>query len=118
MSRTATAATNTGTTSAGRDWKMDVSVGERRPLWPQVLFLYAMGTAIGLYIALIHLYFFRSAGAFFFFFAAALVFTTGTLVLWQALLPRLSELPLGSRLAWQVVISIASFLALTYLTSE
>jgi signal transduction histidine kinase len=97
---------------------MDVSVGERRPLRPQVLFLYAMGTAIGLYIALIHLYFFRSAGAFFFFFAAALVFTTGTLVLWQAVLPRLSELPLGSRLAWQVVISIASFLALTYLTSE
>jgi len=108
----------TDTISAGRDWKMDISVGERRPLRQQVLFLYGMGTAIGLYVALIHLYFFRSAGAFIFFFAMTLLFTSWTLVLWRAVLPRFADLPMGSRLAWQTIISIASFLALTYLTSE
>ena len=93
MSRAAPIGMETGSPAAGRDWKMDVSVGERRPLRQQVLFLYGMGAAIGLYIGLIHLYFFRSAGAFFFFFATALVFTTGMLVLWRVVLPRLSELP-------------------------
>ena len=53
-----------------------------------------------------------------FFFAAALVFTTGTLVLWRTVLPRLAALPAAARLTWQTVISIVTFLALTYLTSE
>ncbi len=97
---------------------MDVSVGERQPLRQQVLFLYGMGAAIGLYVGLIHLYFFRSAGAFFFFFAAALVFTTAMLVLWRAVLPRFSDRPPLRRLMWHVVTSLACFAALSYLISE
>jgi signal transduction histidine kinase len=118
MNRTATAALNPGTTSAGPDWKMDVSVGERRPLRQQVWFLYGTGTAIGLYIALIHLYLFRSVGAFCFFLTSAQVFTTMTLVLWQTVLPRLSQRPAVSRLVWQIVISIVAFATLSFLTSE
>ena len=97
---------------------MDLGVGERRPLRQQVLFLYGMGTAIGLYVALIHLYLFRSVGAFFFFFTTTLIFTTGMLLLWRAVLPRFSERPPVQRLAWHIGVSLTFFALLSYLTSE
>jgi signal transduction histidine kinase len=118
MSRITPTGREANNTSAGRDWKMEVSVGERQPLRQQVLFLYGMGAAIGLYAALIHLYFFRSLGAFFFFLGTAMVFTTGMLVLWRAVLPRFSDRPPVSRFVWHVVIAISFFATLSYLTSE
>jgi signal transduction histidine kinase len=118
MRRTAPTGLTTGTAAAGRQWPMDVSPGERQPLRQQVVFLYGMGSAIGLYVALIHLYLFRSAGAFVFFFGTALLFTTGMLVLWRAVLPRFSDRAPVPRLIWHVVISAAFFAALSYVTSE
>src|SRR5579862_9083515 len=118
MSRTGLPVMDTRTTAAGQDWKMDIGIGERRPLQQQVLFLYGMGTAIGLYIALIHLYLFRSFGAFFFFFGTTLLFTTGMLLLWRTVLPRFSDRPPASRLVWHIVVALTFFAALSYLTSE
>jgi signal transduction histidine kinase len=110
-----------GTESSGsfpRDWAMEVSAGERRPLRQQVLFLYGTGIAIGLHLALIHLYLWRSVGAFFFFLVATLVFTTATLIMWQSVLPRFANRSPGSRLAFQLLISLLAFGVLSFATTE
>ena len=104
--------------SAHRDWAKEVDGGELRPLRQHVLFLYGTGLAIGLHLALIHLYLWRSLGAFFFFLSATLVFSTATLALWQLVLPRLSQRRFGTRLALQVLISIATFAVLSFVTTE
>ena len=101
-----------------RDWTMDVGAAERRPIRPQVLFLYGTGVAIGLHLALLHLYLFRSAGAFFFFLGATLVVSTATLVLWRGVLPRFSQRPFVARLAWQLVVSLLTFAVLSFVATE
>jgi signal transduction histidine kinase len=101
-----------------RDWTMDVESGERRPLRRQILFLYGTGLAIGLHLGLIHLFLFRSVGTFFFFLIATLVFSSATLVLWQWVLPRLSELRPWARLSGQLLISLLVFAALSFLATE
>lgn len=101
-----------------RDWKMDVESGERRPLRRQILFLYGTGLAIGLHLGLIHLFLFRSVETFFFFLIATLVFSSATLVLWQWVLPRLSELRPAARFSGQLVISLIAFAALSFLATE
>ncbi len=103
---------------ARRDWAQEVDGGELRPLRQHVLFLYGTGLAIGLHLALIHLYLWRSLGAFFFFLSATLVFSTATLALWQLVLPRLSQRRFGTRLALQVLISVATFAVLSFVTTE
>jgi signal transduction histidine kinase len=102
----------------GADWAVEVDRAERRPLRQQVLFLYGTGLAIGLHLALIHLYLWRRIGAFFFFLVATLVFTTATLGLWQTVLPRLPRRSSLVRLTWQLLISAAVFGALSFLTTE
>lgn len=97
---------------------MDVDIGERRPRRQLALFLYGTGLAIGLHLALIHLFLWRSFGAFFFFLGATLVFTTATLILWQSVLPRLSERRFPARLAWQLVIALSTFAVLSFLATE
>ena len=104
--------------SARRDWAKEVGGGELRPLRQHVLFLYGTGLAIGLHLALIHLYLWRSLGAFFFFLIATLMFSTATLGLWQLVLPRLSHRRFGVRLALQVLIAVATFAVLSFVTTE
>ncbi|MFI5364500.1 MAG: sensor histidine kinase [Candidatus Binatia bacterium] len=99
-------------------WSMEVDAAEQRPLRQQVLFIYGTGLAIGLHLALIHLYLWRSVGAFFFFLAATLVFSTATLVLWQFVLPRLAHRPVVSRFAWQLIIAALTFGVLSFLGTE
>jgi len=84
----------------------------------QVWFVYGTGTAIGLHIALIHLYLWRSLGAFFFFLAATLLYSTLMLGLWSWLLPRFAEWPPLQRLSAQLFASIGAFAALSFLTVE
>ena len=97
---------------------MEVDCGERRPLRWQMLFLYGTGLAIGLHLALIHLFLFRSVGAFFFFLIATLLFSTATLLLWQSVLPRLSGLRPFSRLSGQLLISVVAFTLLSFIATE
>jgi signal transduction histidine kinase len=116
-----TSATDTATNespSARRDWGMEVESDERRPVRRQVLFLYGTGLAIGLHLGLIHLFLFRSVGAFFFFLGATVVFSTATLVLWQWVLPRLSALRPLSRLSAQLLISVVTFAVLSFMATE
>lgn len=103
---------------ARRDWTLDVEGAERRPLRRQILFLYGTGLAIGLHLGLIHLFLFRSVGTFFFFLIATLVFSSATLVLWQWVLPRLSEQRPWARLSGQLLISLLAFAALSFLATE
>lgn len=84
----------------------------------QLWFVYGTGLAIGLHIALIHLYLWRSPGAFFFFLGATLVYSTLMLTLWNYVLPRFARQSFASRLALQIVVSIAAFAALSFLTVE
>ena len=114
----ADAATHVPSLSARRDWSMDVESGERRPLRRQVLFLYGTGLAIGLHLALIHLFLFRSVGAFFFFLIATLAFSTATLGLWQWVLPHLSDLRPLPRFTAQLLISVVVFAALSFMATE
>jgi len=104
--------------SPRRDWTTEVNAGEHRPLRQHVLFLYGTGLAIGLHLALIHLYLFRSIGTFFFFLIATQLFTTATLGLWQGVLPRVSHLPYVSRSIWQTIICLCTFGVLSFLTTE
>jgi signal transduction histidine kinase len=97
---------------------MDVDGGERRPLRRQILFLYGTGLAIGLHLGLVHLFLFRSVGTFFFFLIATLVFSSVTLVLWQWVLPRLSALRPWARFSGQLLISLITFAALSFLATE
>jgi signal transduction histidine kinase len=97
---------------------MELEVGERRPLRQDMLFLYGTGLAIGLHLALIHLYLWRSVGAFFFFLVATLAFSTLTLVLWQSVLPRLPRRSSPVRLALQLIISVSTFAILSFLATE
>ncbi len=97
---------------------MEVDGGERRPLRRQMLFLYGTGLAIGLHLALIHLFLFRSVGAFFFFLMATVFFSTATLGLWQWVLPRFSELRPLSRLSVQLLISVVTFAVLSFMATE
>src|SRR5437016_13101345 len=115
MSRDSERAT---TASAGDDWSMDLEAGERGPLRQHVLFLYGTGLAIGLHLALIHLYLWRSVGAFFFFLVATLAFSTLTLVLWQSVLPRLPRRSSPVRVALQLIISVTTFAILSFLATE
>lgn len=100
------------------DWAVAVEGAEARPLRQHVLFLYGTGLAIGLHLALIHLYLWHSVTAFFFFLAVTLVFTTATLLLWQQVLPRFAPRPFFSRLGWQVMVALATFAALSFLSTE
>ena len=104
--------------AARTDWATELDSGEPRPLRQHVLFLYGTGLAIGLHLALIHLFLWRRVGAFFFFLVTTLVFTTATLALWQLVLPRFWQRPLFSRLIWQVTIALGTFAALSFLATE
>jgi signal transduction histidine kinase len=83
-----------------------------------MVFLYGTGLAIGLHLALIHLFLFRSIGAFFSFLFATLLYSTATWGLWQGVLPRLSDREFPSRLTWQLLISLATFTVMSFLTLE
>ena len=111
-------ATNVQSPPVRRDWTMEVDGGERRPLRRQMLFLYGTGLAIGLHLALIHLFLFRSVGAFFFFLVATVFFSTATLGLWQWVLPRFSELRPLARFSAQVLISVVAFAVLSFMATE
>lgn len=118
MSSASGVATNEASHLARRDWTMEVESGEHRPLRRQMLFLYGTGLAIGLHLALIHLFLFRSVGAFFFFLGSTVVFSSATLVLWQWVLPRLSRLRAPSRLSAQLLISAVTFAVLSFMATE
>ena len=118
MSRTTGTAMNPIGATVRKDWAMEVDAGERQPLRQQLLFLFGTGMAIGLHLALIHLYLFRSVGAFFFFLVATLVFSAATLVMWQRVLPRFSDYPHVARLVFQVLVSLAAFAVLSFLATE
>ena len=111
-------ATTVASPSGRHDWSMDVESGERRPLRRQMLFLYGTGLAIGLHLALIHLFLFRSVGAFFFFLIATLAFSTATLGLWQWVLPHLSGMRPAARFTTQLLISVLVFAALSFMSTE
>src|ERR1700687_2994669 len=118
MSRTTGTAMNPIGATVRKDGAMEVDAGERQPLRQQLLFLFGTGMAIGLHLALIHLYLFRSVGAFFFFLVATLVFSAATLVMWQRVLPRFSDYPHVARLVFQVLVSLAAFAVLSFLATE
>ncbi|MBI3786517.1 MAG: histidine kinase [Deltaproteobacteria bacterium] len=99
-------------------WEAEVKLAEPTSLRQQLLFVYGTGLAVGLHLALIHLYLWRSPAAFALFLVATLLFSTLTLALWHWVMPRLSALPFGSRLTWQVVISIAAFAILSFVIIE
>lgn len=92
--------------------------GDIRSRQMQIWFVYGTGLAIGLHIALIHLYLWRSWGAFFFFLGATLVHSTLMLVLWSYVLPRFRAQPFVPRLSLQIFTSIGAFAALSFLTVE
>jgi signal transduction histidine kinase len=97
---------------------MDVESAEGRPLRQHMLFLYGTGLAIGLHLGLIHLFLFRSRGAFVFFLGATLIFSTVTLVLWQSVLPRFSALRPLHRLWWQSLVAVVAFTVLSFAATE
>jgi signal transduction histidine kinase len=99
-------------------WAAEVQSSEPRSLRQQGLFVYGTGLAIGLHLALIHLYLWRSVGAFCLFLTATLLFSTLTLGLWHWIMPRLSGLPFASRLTWQVLISVVAFAGLSFAIIE
>ncbi len=84
----------------------------------QVVFLYATGLAIGLHLALVHLYLWRSTRAFFFFLAATVLSCTAILALWIWVLPRFAHWRFPARLAAQVVTSALAIAALSFFIIE
>jgi signal transduction histidine kinase len=80
--------------------------------------LYLTGLAIGLHLALVHLYLWRSTRAFFFFLAATLLSCTVILALWVWVLPRFARFRFPLRLAAQVATSAAAIAALSFFTVE
>jgi signal transduction histidine kinase len=118
VSRVSEAAKRGRAGAARRDWAMDITDGEHRPLRQHVLFLYGTGLAIGLHLALIQLFVVRRLGMFFFTMTATLVYSTATLVLWRMVLPRVSSRPFASSLALQVSVSAVTFTLLSFLMVE
>lgn len=84
----------------------------------QVGFLYLTGLAIGLHLALVHLYLWGSPRAFFFFLGATLLSCTVILALWIWVLPRFAALRFPARLTAQVLTSAGAIAALSFLTVE
>ncbi|MCX8071060.1 MAG: histidine kinase [Candidatus Binatia bacterium] len=84
----------------------------------QVSFLYLTGLAIGLHLALVHLYLWGSPRAFFFFLGATLLSCTVILGLWIWVLPRFANLRFPLRLAAQILTSAVAIAALSFLTVE
>ncbi len=84
----------------------------------QIGFLYLAGLAIGLHLALVHLYLWGSPRAFFFFLGATLLSCTVILALWIWVLPRFAHLTFPIRLVAQVFTSSFAIAALSFLTVE
>lgn len=84
----------------------------------QIGFLYLTGLAIGLHLALVHLYLWGSPRAFFFFLGATLLSCTAILALWIWVLPRFAQLAFPLRLAAQVCTSAATIAVLSFLSVE
>lgn len=97
---------------------MDIAAVDHRPLRRQALFVYGMALASGLHLALIHLHLWRSLPAFFFFLFTAFVYATVMLALWRWVLPRLPGTSSAGQTAWQAILSLVVFGALSFLATE
>ncbi|HYD49778.1 MAG TPA: histidine kinase [Terriglobales bacterium] len=98
---------------------MDVGLDQRVSLRQQLIFLYGTGTAVGLYLALIHLYIWRSWRPFFVFLIGALLFSTAALGLWRWVFPRIGPKANGAiRVAGHVIACLLTFGLLSLLVTE
>ncbi|HVM95439.1 MAG TPA: histidine kinase [Candidatus Acidoferrales bacterium] len=99
-------------------WEAELNLAEPPSARQLLLFVYGTGMAVGLHLALIHLYLWRSPAAFALFLVATLLFSTLTLALWHWVMPRLADRSFASRLTWQVLISIGAFALLSFIIVE
>lgn len=99
-------------------WAAELRVSDPPRQRQQTLFLYGTGMAIGLHLAMLHLYLMRSIAAFFFILASTFVFTSVTLGLWKWVMPRFSHLRFPMRLTLQVLISIVTCGLLSFISVE
>ena len=87
-------------------------------LYHQVLFIYGTGMDIGLHLALLHLFMWRSVPDALFVIATFPVYSTLFLVLWQWVLPRFSHYSLSRRIVYQSLVSLVTFTVLSLVAVE
>ena len=87
-------------------------------LYHQVLFIYGTGMGIGLHLALLHLFMWRSVPDALFVIATFPVYSTLFLVLWQWVLPRFSHYSLSRRIVYQSLVSLVTFTVLSLVAVE
>lgn len=98
---------------------MEVALNQRVPLRQQLSFVYGTGTAVGLYLALIHLYIWRSWRPFLVFLIGAFVFSTAALGLWRWVFPRFERITTGiTQVAGHVIICLITFGLLSLVITE
>jgi len=102
----------------GPELLVSASKGTAPELRHQLLMVYGTGIAVGLHLGLIVLATSGSRRTALFMVVASLVFSTGTLLLWQYVLPRYSARPLLPRLVYQVGFTLLTFTVLSLLSVE
>ena len=80
--------------------------------------VFGTGAALGLQSGLLHLFLWRSPGALVTFFGASLIFAGVVWALWRWVFPHLGGRTLGTQVGLQVVVSCATFAALSLLITE
>jgi len=83
-----------------------------------VLFLYGTGLAFGLHLALAGFALFGSVLGSLFTMAATMAYCTLVLALWIWVLPRFTQRPFATRLAWQTMVSVAFITLLSFIVGE
>jgi len=96
----------------------DLSSVERRSWRQQSLFVYGIGLAVGLYMALIQVSRVPSLSAFLFILFGAMLLSTAAWLLWRYVLPRTTGLALHVQIAVQMVVSGAVFGVIAFLVTE
>ncbi|GIW40039.1 MAG: hypothetical protein KatS3mg076_0616 [Candidatus Binatia bacterium] len=84
----------------------------------QAFFVYGTGLAIGLHLALVHVFIFRTWAVLPITIAATFLFSSATLGLWRWVFPRLAHLPSRPRLLAQAGISVGVFAVTSVLVTE
>lgn len=108
-----------GTNQSGRDRPADAALvtSERTSRTQQLLFVYAVGAAIGLHLALAQFALFRNWSSSLFTLVASVMFATLALILWTVF-RRFAHYPLPQRIALQSLLALASLTVVSILFTE
>lgn len=96
----------------------DLSSVERRSWRQQSLFVYGVGLAVGLYLALMQFARIGSLSAFLFILFGALLLSTAAWLLWRYVLPLTTHLDLRPQLVIQVIVSGTVFGIIAFVVTE